>query len=362
MTDPALAIPASLDEIDAEFVGAALSAEVASVRRERIAVGEGFLGELARVFIDYAPGSSGPATLIAKIPTTDGALKPVGLMLDVYEREHRVYREVVPQLRVRTPAVHCNLGDAETARYCLLIEDIAHLTAGDQAAGCTLAQARAAMAAAAGLHGRWWGKADTLAWVPPIDSDLNLGLQDLYEAAFPAAVDEFGELIGADVIAHLERFLPTVRDMLTGYGPMSRTLVHNDFRLDNMFFDDDELVLIDWQLLGRGEGMGDVCQFLSANISSDLRRALEQELLRLYFETTSEQGSGYLNFDDLLDSYRISLNFWTLNWCYTGATAADTNQRAAELFEAMISRSVDAYRQHRAWEMIGSYEPHDRLH
>lgn len=362
MTDPPARIPASLDEVDAEFVGAALGAEVASVRRERIAVGEGFLGELARVWVDYAPGSIGPATLIAKIPTTDGALKPVGLLLDVYEREHRVYREVVPQLRVRTPGLYCNLGDPATERYCLLIEDVAHLTAGDQRAGCTLQQARAAMTAAAGLHGRWWNRADELAWVPPIDSELNLGLQHLYEAAFPTAVDRFGGLIGADVIGHLERFLPTVRDMLIGYGPMSRTLVHNDFRLDNMFFDADELVLIDWQLLGRGEGMGDLCQFLSANIGVDLRRAHENELLRHYFETTSEMGAGYLLFEDLVHSYRISLNFWTLNWCYTGATAADTNQRAGELFEAMISRSVDAYRQHQAWELIGSYEPHDRLH
>ena len=356
------AVPATLDQVDAAFVGQALGTEVASVSRQRIAVGEGFLGELARVTIEYAPGGSGPATLIAKIPTTDGALKPVGLLLDVYDRECRVYAEVVPQLRLRTPGVYYNGADRETEQYCLLIEDLAALTPGDQRAGCDLGQARAAMTAAAGLHGRWWNKVGDLAWVPPIDSELNLGLQDLYEAAFPAAVDKYGELIGADVIGHLERYLPTVREMLTAYGPMSRTLVHNDFRLDNMFFDGDELVLIDWQLVGRGEGMGDLCPFVTANIDIELRRAHEPELLRLYFDAMQAAGAGYLHFEDLLDSYRLSLNFWTLNWCYVGASAADTNRRAEELFEAMISRAVDAYRQHEAWELIGDYEPHDRLH
>ena len=41
---------------------------VASLSFARIAVGDGFLGELARLSIEYANGA-GPVTAIAKIPT-----------------------------------------------------------------------------------------------------------------------------------------------------------------------------------------------------------------------------------------------------------------------------------------------------
>jgi len=89
-------VPTSLDQITAEVMTDALRSSgfdevtVSSVSAERIAIGEGFLGELARLTLDYSAGT-GPATAIAKIPTTDSGLKPIGDLLDVYGREHRAY-------------------------------------------------------------------------------------------------------------------------------------------------------------------------------------------------------------------------------------------------------------------------------
>lgn len=355
------AIPTTLADITSAMMSEGLrangfaDADIASIEVERIAVGEGFLGELARLHLTYGAGD-GPATAIGKIPTTDSGLKPLGDMLGVYGREHRAYAEIIPQLKVRTPRAWLNLGDEASGTYCLVLEDVGHLTPGDHHAGGSLQQARAAMAAAAGVHSRWWNKVDDLEWVPPIDSPLNLGLQDMYEASWPAVVDQYGELLGADVIAHLEAYIPTVRDMLTAYGDVSNTLVHNDFRLDNMFFDEDELLLIDWQVIGRGDGMGDLAPFLSCNFDPELRRAHETELLGTYHRMMSEAGAGYVEFDDLVNSYRLSLNFWLANWCNAAATKGETTQRGEELFERMLLRNVDAYRQHEAWELIGAHD------
>ena len=145
-------IPTSLAAITPAMMTEALrangfdDAEVASIDVERIAVGEGFLGERARLSLSYGAGS-GPATAIGKIPTTDSGLKPIGDMLDVYGREHRAYAEIIPQLKVRTPKAWLNLGDAESGTYCLVLEDVGHLTPGDHHAGGTLEQADAAVAA-----------------------------------------------------------------------------------------------------------------------------------------------------------------------------------------------------------------------
>lgn len=52
-------------------------------------MGEGFLGELARLTLSVGDGADGRARLIAKIPTSDSGLKPIGLTLQLYEREAR---------------------------------------------------------------------------------------------------------------------------------------------------------------------------------------------------------------------------------------------------------------------------------
>ena len=250
-------VPTSLDQITAEVMTDALRSSgfdevvVSSVSAERIAIGEGFLGELARLTLDYSAGT-GPATAIAKIPTTDSGLKPIGDLLDVYGREHRAYANLLSQMKVRTPQAYLNVGDDESLAYCLVLEDVGGYASGDHHAGATLEQARAAVVAAAGVHGRWWNQVDQFDWVPPIDSPLNMGLQGMFESSWPMVVDQHGEQLGAEVVARLEFYLPTVSDMFASFGESSRTLTHNDFRLDNMFFDVDELVLIDWQLLGVG--------------------------------------------------------------------------------------------------------------
>ena len=346
-------VPTTIDEIDPVFLSAVFGVDVSSVTATRIAAGAGFLGELARIELSYS-GEAGPATVIAKIPTSDAGMKPIGLMLDVYQREHRAYAEAIPQLEIRTPAAYYNGRDGDD--YCLILEDVAHLRAGDQHAGAGIADGRAAMTAAAGLHARWWGRVDTLEWVPPIDSPLNLGLQALLEESLPRIADQLGDQIGSDLLGRIEEFIPTCRDMLVAYGEVSHTLIHGDFRLDNMFFAaDDELLLLDWQLVGRGDGFADITPFLAGNLDSDLRREHELHLLRLYHDTINDLGAGHVHFDDVVTNYRFSLNFWFAMYCYSAVTADPANERGVELWERVVSRLADAVRQHEPWELIGDH-------
>ena len=203
-------------------------------------------------------------------------------------------------------------------------------------------------AVAAGVHGRWWNQVDQFDWVPPIDSLLNMGLQGMFESSWPMVVDQHGEQLGDEVIARLESYLPTVSDMFASFGASSRTLTHNDFRLDNMFFDDDDLVLIDRQLLGRGDGMGDVVPFLTCNLDPALRRAHESDLIDLYRDTLETMDAGYVHLDDLMNAYKLTLIFWLSAWLHNSVTKGETTQRGEELFERIIT-CTDAYVEHEAW-------------
>ena len=98
------------------------------------------------------------------------------------------------------------------------------------------------------------------------------------------------------------------------------------------------------------------------NFDPEFRRIYEHDLLRLYVDTISSMDAGYHEFDDLMCSYVVTLNFWFALWCHGGATKGETTQRGEELFARVIVRVVDAYRQHEAWEHIGQHEPHTRFH
>ena len=361
-------IPAQLSDFTPALVSEALAqngvnATVSGVTLESIGTGEGFLGELARLHLDYVDGGgAGPATLVAKIPTDDEGLKPLGIMLGVYEREARFYDELADEVRVRVPRCYYNEWDNGSERYALLLEDLGHLTAGDQAAGASLDQAHAVMAAAAGIHGRWW-KNETITgseWIPPIDSPLNLGLQDIFAGSYPAMADMYGEVLGPDLLEAIEGFIPTTADFLTSYGDISVTLVHNDFRLDNMFFG-KELTLIDWQIIGCGDGSGDFTSFLAANLEPDLRRAHEIDLLGTYLDRMHEQEAGYADMDDLVQAYHGGLMFWLTAWTNSSVTASRPNDRAVRLFDRIVERVAAAARDHEVWQYIGDYSFHPSL-
>ena len=106
----ALPIPETLNEITADWLTLALrqrrviSEETTVLGRtfEVFGVGEGFAGELARIQLTYE-GGSGPATVIAKIPTSVTDNRNGSEMLGVYERELRLYEQILPDIDVSAP-------------------------------------------------------------------------------------------------------------------------------------------------------------------------------------------------------------------------------------------------------------------
>ncbi len=360
-------IPATLDEFTADWLTQAFEVEemnyapVISVNAERIAVGEGFLGELARLHLSYGEGIPGPATAIAKIPTTDGLLKPLGVMLGVYERESLFYEQVAPRLAIQKPAIYYNGRDNENENYALLMEDVGRYRSGDHLKGASLPEAQAAIKTAAQIHARWWDSEELalMDWVPPLDSPINMGLQNLYEQSWPTVIDQYGDLYPDWLPAKLEEFIPEISQWLINWAERSRTLTHNDFRLDNLLFDDTKeplpgVIVIDFQLVGRGDGSGDISPFLGCNLDIELRRAQEMNLLQDYFDVMQAEESGYSTFEELVDQIDKSHLFWLVNWGNTAVTADHPNQRAEDLFTAILQRSIAAVVDRDSVQYIGS--------
>ena len=71
--------------------------------------------------------------------------------------------------------------------------------------------------------------------------------------------------------------------LATDVGP--HTIVHGDFRLDNLLIRPDvpEVVgVVDWQTCTRGPALRDVAYLLGAGLLPEVRREAEGELVRRY--------------------------------------------------------------------------------
>ena len=345
MSGGAVDVPRSLADLTPAWLSAALGAEVASADVTTIAEGEGFMGRLGRVALTYAPGSGGdlPSSVVAKLPTDDPGAVVLGQMLRVWEREARFYAELAPKLPVRTPRTYYADGDRESGIYALLLEDLSPYECGDQIAGATPAQAEAAVEWLARFHAAESGGGHSagMDWVPVTATDpMYQGLGPMLEAVFPVFLDKFGAQLPERTAGWVEQMVPRWGEAMADQW-LPPTLVHADFRADNLFFDGTDVIAIDWQAIAHGEGMYDLAYFLGGSLPTPVRRSVERDLVERYGQTMRACGASDVPAgDELFDIYRrAALMVMTVGALLMGQLDLTINQRAVDLANATLQRT-----------------------
>ena len=350
----AVPVPARLDEITSRWLEQALAeGGLAGVDLDGLDVtpmgdGVGFLGDLARLRPRYLrPHPDAPASLVAKLPTADAGGRTVGSMLDVWAREARFYRELATEVPVPVPRCFYNGADPTRRAWCLLLADLGP-DAADQARGATVAQAAAAVDAVARLHARWWddgGLAD-LAWLPGLDGPAASMLGPVVEAALPAFRASYAHLVDPTAIGWLEQLAAGFGDWLGRRSTRAMTLVHADYRLDNLLYDGDRLTgVVDWQTALRGPGTLDVASLLCTSLTLEDRRRHEDELLDRYVGALDALG---VHLDvDLGRAYREGMLWWMALYANNLSTIAPEG-RGRVMFDRSIERLFGAAVDHDA--------------
>ncbi|MGB8859935.1 MAG: oxidoreductase family protein [Ilumatobacteraceae bacterium] len=354
--------PTTTSEITAEWMTEALRGSgtigpdvtVADVLLDPASAGVGFMGEVAKVGLVYAGDSPGaPTTVIAKFPTQSPDIRAMMHPTRIYEREHRFYAEVAAQSPARTPAVyHVTCEPAATPadeRYILLMEDLADFVLGDQVAGVPPAQARAALVGLAAHHARFWNGAglEDADFIPVINGPLNQAGSAIYDASLPGFMAAFADSIKPELAAFVAGYSAARPQVLDDLAAMPHTLVHFDFRADNLFFaDDGTVVIIDWQAISQGGGAADVGYFVSQNMSTEDRRAHESDLLHTYHDTLVANGVTDYDYDTLVEDYKVGINCgWMIPVLAVGSLDF-TSERAIALWTAVIERAQNALLDH----------------
>ncbi len=333
---PSLPVGSRIDSFDATVIGE----------------GVGFLGELARVKLSYAgtaPGDA-PASIIVKLPTQVAQPRGIAGVLGFYEREVGFYNELASDVTIRIPKAYHAEYQASDANFAIILEDIQGAKVGDQLASCSLDQARLAITELAKHHARWW-QSDQLAgysWLPqrghPFYQYLKAGHNQGLPVFQEKYADHFDPMVTRCVVGLGEKYDQYLED---GWD-LPATLVHGDYRLDNMMFgpagSPNEFVLLDWQLCSAGLATQDLQYFISGNLRKDVIATNTDDLLDAYFETLRSSGVSDYSRAQLADDYArtsLMLGFYLV----TGVANLDPEaygERGHELIETLFGSLADS--------------------
>ena len=352
----AAAFPRVPEDLATDWLSEKVGGTVSSFESEQIGIGVGLLGRLYR--LKLTGDESAPSQVIAKFPTLDeGARMNVIEPLRFYEKEVNFYKQDPDTIPVATPEVFAAEFDPATGDFVLLFEDCSGRRMEDQIAGCSIADAEAAIDAMVPLHAHWWeGDFSSVPWLsaynePPYPQVLAA----MFKQAWPRALEAFGDHLSETHLEYGERFVDLVPWFMEGATKAPLTFCHGDYRLDNLFFgtkpEHAPVTIVDWQIAFRGRGGYDLGYFVSQSLATEDRRASEQALIERYRSALAARGIDYPQ-DELMTDYRR-----TLAWCfiYPVVSAGQielTNERMRELILGILDRAVVAIDDTRALDVL----------
>ncbi|WP_374528611.1 phosphotransferase [Novosphingobium sp.] len=273
-----------------------------------VPIGTGQVGDSARLTLTFDKPGAGPATIAGKFPAADETSRQTAGAFGLYAKEVGFYREICPKLGVRAPqALVAEVAD-NGVDFILLFEDLGPARGGNQLASCSAADARAGVKQAAAIHAPSWDNAALLEtpWLQPspIQSEQ---VKALYPNAQAIFRERYADTLEPEYMAICEELAEAGEHWFGRQAPV-RSIVHGDFRLDNMLFDikggAEEIAVLDWQTIALGNGLTDIGYFLGTGIGEALRREHEGELLDLYCAEMTARGVPMTR-DSIWDDYVI---------------------------------------------------------
>ena len=349
--------PKTIEEISAPWMtdvlhstGILRRATVHAVDVHAIGQGVGFLSGRARVTLTYdQPEDGAPDTVVVKLPANIKEGRDFAESTRAYEREIRFYREVAPRTPIRVPRMFATIMEPGDNVFILVMEDLKGLTAGDQVIGMSRAQVLAAVQTIVPLHALWWNgdQRQALPWVPSVEEQLKmLSLTpQTIRTAWPPFLESIGGSLPAGCRALGERIIQHLEAILAAFVKGTRTLVHFDYRADNLFIDDLKstapIAVVDWQLVMWGLGAYDVARLAGGSIPPAQRGGHHEEIVQCWHQGLRANGVTGYSYEKAWHDYRLSAIVAMLNPVLVHHMFKTGGRRGIALGSAMAGRFFD---------------------
>ncbi len=316
-------------------------------------IGTGQIGKCVRYTLQYsesaAPAaqeaSAAPLSLIVKYPSDDPTSRATGVMLNNFLKEVRFYQRLQQRLTVRTPLCYfAEIVDAGP-QFAVVMEDLAPAEQGDQLAGCDARLAQAAVLELVGLHAPGWCDRSLLdeSWLYNPDPDAGSALREMYRAQLPGFLQRYGHALEADERDIIARVGQAAQAPLYAGLPDIFSLVHVDYRLDNLLLHDPggsapvRVTVVDWQSISLGAPLNDVAYFLGAGMLPAARAAAEEDIVRRYHSALLAAGVTDFSWPDCWTAYRRGV-FAGFGVTVVASMLVQQTERGDQMFTAMARR------------------------
>jgi hypothetical protein len=297
------------------------------------AIGTGQMSQSHRISFT---GPDGPGTVVLKLASDDPTSRGTGVGMGAYWREVSFYQELAGRLAGPVPECHHAEYDPGEGWFTLVLEDIKGAQQGDQIAGCSVEEARAAMRTLAQVHG-------------PVLGDLHVGTagflnqpnplnQALASALLPGFLERYEDRVAPEHREVCERFVP-VLDAFSADRRPPLGLVHGDYRLDNLLFSNGDCRVVDWQTVSWGPAHLDLSYFIAGAFDPPERRAHEEELVRLYHDGLLEHGVQTVTWDHLWEEYRRQ-SFYGILMTICASMVVVRTDRGDDMFMTWLARNA----------------------
>ncbi len=354
-------LPRCSDEITAEWLthvlrsGGQMMSRVKSIQARTLGGNTGLMSEIVQLSIAYESHEpTAPRSLIAKFPPTDAGSRGRGVSLGFFEGECGFYRELAENSTVRAPRCYFTRYDPTTGQFLTLLQDLSAERLGDMVTGCSKEEAAASAQALGRFHASWWNNAQllNLGWLRSRSARFS-EVMNLIPVAWPTFesrfVDKF-EPRQFEILSSVREFPDGAHDLFST-GPV--TLVHGDFKLDNLFFGPSgEITVADWGLVMSGPPMFDVATFLGLNLPISDRRDQEIGLIQRYVESIAMSGATGYGFDQAFDDYRVQLLGLLPQFICAGGLAEFAGPHAMDDYARGVQRVITAVIDHRSNRLI----------
>lgn len=360
----ATAIPAGPADVTARWLSTALSTMGVPVSVRDVAVepvGTGQTGATYRISVTYAEGRPPdlPSTFIVKLPSQDQEVRQrVALG---YRSEYAFYTDVVDTVSLPTPhCFHVEIANGG-ADFVMLLADLSPAVQGDQILGCTPVEATLAVEALAGLHGPRWCDPTWLEFtgtvMPQPDPAAAAGMGQITSQAVATTLEKLGSRLNVSDRTTLEQSAALVADWLL-LEPDRYSLLHGDYRLDNLLFDParTQVTVVDWQTLAVGLPARDLAYFTGTSLRPADRATQERGLVAIYHNALLAHDVGDYDLQACWRDYRMGMLqipvITTLGFAFSATT-----DRGDDMALAMLQRGCRAIRELDTLRLISESMP-----
>ncbi len=384
MSRPRKFIPRKVNDVTPEWLTSVLTdsgvlkqATIKSFDINIIGEDKGFMGQVARIKLNYdTPEKTSPASVIVKLPSPERGRRLLGDLLLHNEAENRLYGEFLPDLPLRTPRCYfldMDPGPSERTvklftylvkrlpiiplfpflvlivlfaliknrRYVLILEDLEKYDQIDQREGCTFEEAKIVLANLARSQAVFWESPRIKThWLMP-----GFEFNKKNNLIFNKSLARFQERYGDSVSDKGQMVIKWLTDNNSDLDKLAMTrpytLVHGDFRLDNLFFDreNNNIVAVDWQAAHYGPGVFDAAYFCLSAGRKGFTPEQIKELAATYHQSLVNGGVRDYTFDECLKDYQLAqLLALRMTLILAGSPDLDENPDLVILFQSWIDR------------------------